>query len=105
MNGKGRYSSSLYHNTRTIKFIGPEKGKTIDNNYPPPWAYNLGTMFNKTGLQFTSKFNSAIAKTMSNRLFIYLIKKALFLGLVHMTLFQILLVILKFIGNVNAEDI
>ena len=67
MNGKGKYSSSLYTNTRTIKFIWPEKGKTIDNNYPPPWAYDLGTMFNKTGMQFTSKFNSTIAKTMSNR--------------------------------------
>ena len=67
MNGKGRYSSSLYTNTRTIKFIGPERGKTIDNNYPSPWAYDLGTMFNRTGLQFTSKFNSTIAKTISNR--------------------------------------
>ena len=37
------------------------------NNNPPPWAYNLGTMFNRTGMQFTSKFNSTIAKTMSNR--------------------------------------
>lgn len=67
MNGKGRYSSSLYTNTRSIKFIGPEKGKVINNNYPPPWAYELGTMFNRTGLQFTSKFNSTIAKTMSDR--------------------------------------
>ena len=67
MNGKGKYSSSLYTNTRTINFIGPERGKTIDYNYPPPWAYELGTMFNRTGLQFTSKFNSTIAKTISNR--------------------------------------
>ena len=67
MNGKGRYSSSLYTNTRIIKFIGPERGKVIDNKYPPPWAYELGTMFNKTGLQFTSKFNSTMAKTMSDR--------------------------------------
>ena len=67
INEKGKYSSSLFNNTRTIKFIGPERGKTIDYNYPPPWAYNLGTMFNKTGMQFTSKFNSTIAKTMSNR--------------------------------------
>ena len=67
INGEGKYSSSLFNNTRTIKFIGPERGKTIDNNYPPPWAYDLGTMFNKTGLQFTSKFDSTIAKTMSNR--------------------------------------
>lgn len=67
MNGKGKYSSSLYTNTRTINFIGPEKGKTIDYNYPPPWAYELGTMFNRTGLQFTSKFNSTMAKTISNR--------------------------------------
>ena len=67
MNGKGKYSSSLYNNTTTINFIGPERLKTIDYNYPPPWAYELGTMFNKTGLQFTSKFNSNIAKTISNR--------------------------------------
>ena len=67
MNGKGKYCSSLYNNTRNIKFIWPERGKTIDYNYPPPWAYNLGTMFNRTGMQFTSKFNSTIAKTMSNR--------------------------------------
>ena len=66
-NDKGRYSSSLFENTPQVKFIGPERGKVIKNNNPPPWAYNLGTMFNKTGLQFTSKFNSTIAKTISNR--------------------------------------
>ena len=66
-NEKGRYSSSIYENTRQIKFIYPERYKTVKNNNPPPWAYNLGTMFNRTGMQFTSKFNSTIAKTMSNR--------------------------------------
>ena len=66
-NDKGRYSSSIFENTKQVKFIGPERGKVIKNNNPPPWAYNLGTMFNKTGLQFTSKFKSTIAKTMSNR--------------------------------------
>ena len=66
-NENGKYSSSLFTNTRTIKFKGPEKGKTSSNNNPPPWAYNLGTMFNHTGLQFTSKFDSTIAKTISNR--------------------------------------
>ena len=67
MNGPGKYSSSLYTNTTTIKFKGPEKLKTIDNKVPAPWTYNLGTMFNTTGLQFTSKFDSTIAKTISNR--------------------------------------
>ena len=67
INENGKYSSSLFANTRTIKFKGPEKGKLIKNNNPPPGAYNLGTMFNNTGLQFTSKFNSTIAKTISNR--------------------------------------
>jgi hypothetical protein len=67
MNGPGKYSSSLYTNTTTIKFIGPEKLKSIDNKVPAPWTYNLGTMFNTTGLQFTSKFDSTIAKTISNR--------------------------------------
>ena len=66
-NDKGRYSSSIFENTRQIKFIGPERDKVIKNNNPPPWAYNLGTMFNRTGMQFTSKFNSTIAKTISNR--------------------------------------
>ena len=66
-NEKGRYSSSIYGNTRQIKFIYPERYKTVKNNNPPPWAYDLGTMFNRTGMQFTSKFNSTIAKTMSNR--------------------------------------
>ena len=66
-NEKGRYSSSLYENTRQVKFIGPERYKTLKNNNPPPWAYDLGTMFNRTGMQFTSKFNSTIAKTMSDR--------------------------------------
>lgn len=66
-NDKGRYSSSLFENTKQYKFIGPERYKTLKNNNPPPWAYNLGTMFNKTGMQFTSKFNSNIAKTISNR--------------------------------------
>ena len=66
-NEKGRYSSSIYENTRQIKFIYPERYKTVKNNNPPPWAYNLGTMFNRTGMQFTSKFNSTIAKTMSDR--------------------------------------
>ena len=66
-NDKGRYSSSIFENTRQIKFIGPERDKIIKNNNPPPWAYNLGTMFNRTGMQFTSKFNSTIAKTISNR--------------------------------------
>ena len=66
-NEKGRYSSSIFENTRQIKFIYPERYKTVKNNNPPPWAYNLGTMFNRTGMQFTSKFNSTIAKTMSDR--------------------------------------
>jgi hypothetical protein len=66
-NDKGRYSSSIFENTKQVKFIGPERGKVLKNNNPPPWAYNLGTMFNKTGLQFTSKFKSTIAKTMSDR--------------------------------------
>lgn len=66
-NEKGRYSSSLYTNTTQIKFIGPDKLKTIDYGYPPVGAYELGTMFNRTGLQFTSKFNSTMAKTISNR--------------------------------------
>ena len=66
-NAKGKYSSSIFENTRQIKFIGPERDKRLKNNNPPPWAYNLGTMFNKTGMQFTSKFKSTIAKTISNR--------------------------------------
>ena len=66
-NEKGRYSSSIFENTHQVKFIGPERYKTTKNNNPPPWAYDLGTMFNRTGMQFTSKFNSTIAKTMSNR--------------------------------------
>ena len=54
--------------------------KKIKNNNPPPWAYNLGTMINRTGMQFNSKFDSTIAKVMSNRpkdFFIYPIKKVL----------------------------
>ena len=66
-NDKGKYSSSIFENTKQVKFIGPERDKKLNNNNPPPWAYNLGTMFNRTGMQFTSKFNSTIAKTMSNR--------------------------------------
>ena len=66
-NDKGRYSSSIFENTKQVKFKGPERYKLIKNNNPPPWAYNLGTMFNRTGMQFTSKFNSTMAKTMSNR--------------------------------------
>ena len=66
-NEKGRYSSSIFENTPQVKFIGPERDKVLKNNNPPPWAYNLGTMFNKTGMQFSSKFNSTIAKTISNR--------------------------------------
>ena len=66
-NDKGRYSSSVFENTKQVKFIGPQRDRVIKNNNPPPWAYNLGTMFNKTGLQFTSKFKSTIAKTMSDR--------------------------------------
>lgn len=66
-NSQGRYASSLLPNTRHIKFVGPEKDKRVKNNNPPPWAYNLGTMFNRTGFQYTSKFNSTIAKTISNR--------------------------------------
>ncbi len=66
-NDKGRYSSSIFENTKQVKFIGPERDKIIKNNNPPPWAYNLGTMFNKTGMQFTSKFNSTLAKSMSDR--------------------------------------
>lgn len=53
--------------------------KKIKNNNPPPWTYNLGTMINRTGMQFNSKFDSTIAKVMSNRpkdFFIYPIKKS-----------------------------
>ncbi len=66
-NDKGKYSSSVFENTRQVKFIGPKRDIPIKSNSPPSTAYNLGTMFNKTGLQFTSKFNSTIAKTISNR--------------------------------------
>ena len=66
-NARGNYASSLYKNTWPIKFAGPEKMKRIYDKNPPVGAYELGTMFNKTGLQFTSKFNSTMAKTMSNR--------------------------------------
>lgn len=66
-NEKGKYSSSIFSNTRQVKFIYPERYKVAKNNNPPPWAYNLGTMFNRTGMQFTSKFNSTMAKTMGDR--------------------------------------
>ena len=66
-NNVGNYVSSLYTNTWQIKFAGPEKMKRIYDKNPPVGAYELGTMFNKTGLQFSSKYNSTMAKTMSDR--------------------------------------
>ncbi len=66
-NASGNYSSSLYGNTWKIKFDGPQRFKGIDNRYPGPGKYNTTTMFNKTGLHFTSKFHSMMAKTMSDR--------------------------------------
>lgn len=66
-NEQGNYVTSLYGNTWKIRFAGPERFKVKYNKNPPPGAYELGTMFNKTGLQFSSQFNSTIAKTMSHR--------------------------------------
>lgn len=66
-NEKGNYVTSLYTNTWKIKFAGPQRFNEKYSKNPPPGAYELGTMFNTTGLQFSSKFNSTIAKTMSHR--------------------------------------
>lgn len=66
-NEQGNYATSVYANTWKIKFDGPERFKVKNNKNPPPGAYELGTMFNKTGLQFSSQFNSTMAKTMSHR--------------------------------------
>ena len=66
-NGNGNYASSLFTNTWKIKFAGPEKMKRIYDKNPPVGAYELGTMFTKTGLQFCSKFHSNLAKSMGIR--------------------------------------
>lgn len=66
-NEKGNYVTSLYTNTWKIRFAGPKRFNEKYSKNPPPGAYELGTMFNTTGLQFSSKFNSTMAKTMSHR--------------------------------------
>ena len=66
-NTLGNYISSHYSNTWKIKFDGPERFKVNDNGFPAPGQYEAKTMFTKTGLQFTSKFNSNIAKSMGIR--------------------------------------
>ena len=66
-NSSGDYASSLYGNTWKIKFAGPQRFKYDVINTPGPGTYQMKTMFNKTGFHYTSKYNSMIAKTMSDR--------------------------------------
>lgn len=66
-NTKGDYSSSLYNNTWKISFSGPNRFKYEYVKTPGPGRYEYTTMFNKTGMHYTSKFHSMIAKTMSDR--------------------------------------
>jgi len=65
--GKGRYPDSTYKNTRMSSFGNLERFKYRYNKYPSPNAYNLGSFFNNTGFQYSSKYHSNIAKTMGNR--------------------------------------
>ena len=67
-NTLGNYISSNYTNTWKINFgEGGERFKTKNNGVPAPGLYETKTMFNKTGLLFTSKFNSNMAKSMGDR--------------------------------------
>ena len=66
-NTSGNYISSLYGNTWKIKFAGPKRFKYDIINTPGPGTYQMKTMFNKTGFHYTSKYNSMMAKTMSDR--------------------------------------
>jgi hypothetical protein len=65
--GKGKYPDSTYKNTRMSGFGNLERFKYSSNKNPPPNAYNLGSFFNNTGFQYSSKYHSNIAKTMGNR--------------------------------------
>ena len=77
-NTSGNYISPLYGNTWKIKFAGPKRFKYATINTPGPGTYQMKTMFNRTGFHYTSKYNSMIAKTMSDRpkLFYAPIKKS-----------------------------
>ena len=66
-NASGNYASSLYGNTWKIRFSGPERFKLNNFNTPGPGNYESKTMFNTTGFHYTSRFNSMMAKTISNR--------------------------------------
>jgi hypothetical protein len=66
-NSSGNYISSLYGNTWKIRFAGPKRFKYAVNNTPGPGTYQMKTMFNRTGFHYTSRYNSMIAKTMSDR--------------------------------------
>ena len=66
-NTSGNYISSLYGNTWKIKFAGPQRFKYATINTPGPGTYQMKTMFNRTGFHYTSRYDSMIAKTMSDR--------------------------------------
>ena len=66
-NSSGNYISSLYGNTWKIRFAGPQRFKHPIINTPGPGTYQMKTMFNRTGFHYTSRYNSMIAKTMSDR--------------------------------------
>ena len=65
-NSSGNYISSLYGNTWKIRFAGPQRFKHPIINTPGPGTYQMKTMFNRTGFHYTSRYNSMIAKTMSD---------------------------------------
>ena len=67
-NTSGNYISSNYTNTWKINFgKGIDRFKVKNNGVPAPGIYEMKTMFNKSGLMFTSKFHSNMAKSMGDR--------------------------------------